>query len=198
VKGAVVQEVVAGAPAGKAGVKAGDVVVAVNGKAVEDRGQLTRLVAAIPPGGKAALSLYRDGKKQELTVTVGQRPDEDALARGDGGDGAEAPAADDGSGARLGWKLQALTPEIARQLKFQGEGVVVAEVAPDGAAARAGLQRGDVVVEVNRKAVSKPEEVTSAVSRAKAGEVVLLRVKRGSAAVFVPVRVPEPEAPAKK
>jgi serine protease Do len=106
--------------------------------------------------------------------------------------------ADDGSGARLGWKLQALSPDIARQLKFQGEGVVVAEVSPDGAAARAGIQRGDVVVEVNRKAVAKPEQVAAAVAKAKAGEVVLLRVKRGNAAVFVPVRVPEPEAPTKK
>ncbi len=197
-KGAVVQEVVAGAPAGKAGVKAGDVVVSVNGKAVEDRGQLTRVVAAIPPGGKASLSLYRDGKKQDLTVTVGQRPDEEALARGEGGDGGEAPAGAEGSGAKLGIKLQALTPDIARQLNFQGEGVLVAEVVPDGAAARAGIQRGDVIVEVNRKAVSKPEQVTAATSKAKPGEVVLLRVKRGNAAVFVPVRVPEPEAPPKK
>jgi serine protease Do len=144
------------------------------------------------------LALYRDGKKQELSVTVGQRPDEEALARGEGGDGGEAPAGAEGSGAKLGIKLQALTPEIARQLNFQGEGVLVAEVLPDGAAARAGIQRGDVIVEVNRKAVSKPDQVTAATSKAKPGEVVLLRVKRGNAAVFVPVRVPEPEATPKK
>ena len=69
--------------------KAGDVVTAVNGKPVEDRGQLTRTVASIAPGGKATLSLLRKGKKQEITVTVGTRPDEEALARGEGSDDGE-------------------------------------------------------------------------------------------------------------
>ncbi|MCX5731539.1 MAG: PDZ domain-containing protein, partial [Deltaproteobacteria bacterium] len=119
VKGAVIQDVIARAPAGKAGVKAGDVVVAVNGKPVEDRGQLTRTVAAIAPGGKATLTLLRKGKKQEIVVTVGTRPDEDALSRGEGPEDGEvhSDAGSDMKGAKLGVKLQAVTPEMARQLK---------------------------------------------------------------------------------
>jgi serine protease Do len=201
VKGAVVQDVIARAPAGKAGVKAGDVVVAVNGKPVEDRGQLTRTVAAISPGGKAALTLLRKGKKQEIVVTVGTRPDEDSLARGEGpeeGEG-QGDAGSDLKGAKLGVKLQTVTPEMARQLKIEGDGgVLIAEVSPEGAAARAGIQRGDVILEVNQEGVTRPDQVTAAVAKARPGDVVLLRVKRGTAASFIPVKIPEPETPAKK
>ena len=176
-------------------------MVAVNGKPVEDRGQLTRTVAGIPPGGKATLSLLRKGKKQEIVVTVGTRPDEDALARGEGpedGD-VQSDAGSDLKGAKLGVKLQAVTPEMARQLKIEGDaGVLVAEVAPDGAAARASIQRGDVILEVNQEAVTRPDQVVAAVAKAKPGDVVLLRVKRGSAASFIPVKIPEPEPPSKK
>jgi serine protease Do len=203
VKGAVVQDVIARAPAAKAGVKAGDVVVAVNGKPVEDRGQLTRSVAAISPGGKATLSLLRKGKKQDVVVTVGTRPDEDALARGEGseeGDAGAGGSSAEAKGAKLGLKLQAVTPEQARQLKIEGDvGVLVADVTQDGAAARAGVQRGDVILEVNQEAVTRPEQVVAAAAQAKPGDVVLLRVKRGNGASFVPVKIPEPaEPPAKK
>jgi serine protease Do len=202
-KGAVVQDVIAKGPAAKAGVKAGDVVVAVNGKAVEDRGQLTRAVASVTPGGKATLSLLRKGKKQDVEVTVGTRPDEEALARGEGADeGGGGDAAEPGAeskGAKLGVKLQAITPDIARELNVEpNSGVVVAEVSPDGAAARAGIQRGDVILEVNQEPVTKPGQVASIASKAKPGDVVLLRVKRGSTAAFIPVKIPEPEAPSKK
>jgi serine protease Do len=166
---------------------------------VEDRSQLTKSVAAITPGGKAVLSILRKGKKTEVTVTVGTRPDEEALARGEGGE--EGDAAGDAApakGAKLGVQLQAITPEMARQLKLEGEGgVLVAQVSPDGAAARAGIQRGDVILEVAQEAVSKPEQVSAAISKAKPGDVVLLRVKRGAQATYVPVRIPEPEEPEK-
>jgi serine protease Do len=202
VKGAVVQDVVAKAPASKAGVKAGDVVLAVNGKPIEDRGQLTRAVAAISPGGKATLSLLRKGKKQEIVVTVGTRPDEEALARGDGAEGGEGESSDaggDAKGAKLGLKLQVISPELARQLKVDGDaGVLVSEVSPEGAAARAGIQRGDVILEVNQEAVTRPDQVATAAGKAQPGDVVLLRVKRGGNASFIPVKIPEPETPAKK
>jgi len=193
-RGALVEQVMPKTPAAKAGIKVGDVVVAVNGKAVEMPAQLTRTVASVAPGGKVGLTVLRDGKKQDITLTVAQRPEEEALARGErpdeseGGGAAEVAA----KGPRLGVRLQALTPEVARELKMDGEGgVLVAEVVPDGPAAGAGLQRGDVIVEVNRQAVTKPDQVAPIVAKAKPGDVVLLRVRRGPNASFVPVRIPE-------
>jgi len=197
-KGAVVQNVLPKSPAGKAGIEAGDVVTTLNGKPVDGSGQLTRGVAAIPPGGKAALGILREGKKKELTMTVAQRPEnEEALARGEFGEGEG-----EGEGApekekspkdeKLGVKLGALTPEMAKELKLEGQkGVLVAEVTPDGAADRAGLQRGDLVLEVNRQPVARPDQVVEAVGKLKPGQVVLLRVRRGNGTIFVPVRIPD-------
>ncbi len=200
-KGAVVQDVVGKGPAAKAGVKAGDVVTAVNGKPVEDRGQLTRSIASIPPGGKASLSILRKGKKTEVVVTVGTRPDEDSLARGDSADGEEGAgeAAAPTKGAKLGVRLQPVPADLAQKMKLDpGSGVLVSEVVPDGAAARAGIQRGDVILEVAQDAVSRPEQVTAAVARAAPGDVVLLRVRRGSQATYIPVKIQEPEAAPEK
>jgi serine protease Do len=194
-KGAVVQQVQPKTPAGKAGVQPGDVVVALNGKAVDGSGQLTRGISAIPPGGKAALSILRDGKKKEIAVTVGTRPDEESLARGEAPEGGEEPGEGPATEAKprdvkLGVKLAPLSPEIARELKAEGEtGVVVAEVVSDSPADRAGLQRGDLILQVNKEKVSKPSQVVDAVFRMKAGQVVVLRVKRGGAALYVPVRL---------
>jgi serine protease Do len=199
-KGAVVQNVLPKSPAGKAGVEAGDVVTALNGKPVDGSGQLTRGVAAIAPGGKAVLGVLRDGKRKELTLTVAQRPEsEEALARGEFGEGegeGEGEASPEKEKApkdeKLGVKLGVLTPDMAKELKLEGQkGVLVAEVTPDGAADRAGLQRGDLILEVNRQPVAKPDQVVDIVAKLKAGQVVLLRVRRGSGAIFVPVRIPE-------
>ncbi len=194
-RGAVVEQVLPKAPAGKAGVQPGDVVVALNGKPLHSSGQLTRGVAVIPPGGKAALTVLRNGQKKEISVTVGQRPAEEALARGGSGgegeaEGQQGEAAARPKAVKLGVKLSDLTPDVAKELGIQGEGgVLIAEVTPDSPAERAGLQRGDLITEVNRQAVSKPDQVVGIVSKAKPGDVVLLRVRRGQAALFVPVRI---------
>ncbi|HVP66239.1 MAG TPA: DegQ family serine endoprotease [Anaeromyxobacteraceae bacterium] len=196
-KGALIEQVVPKTPAAKAGLKVGDVVVAVNGKPVEVPGQLTRAVAAVSPGNKVTVTVLRDSKKEDFVLTVAKRPDEEMLARGEAPEEGEGgAAATEAKGPKLGLRLQALTPDMARELKFDGEGVLVADVSADGPAAAAGLQRGDVILEVNRQAVSKPDQVAKLVAKAKPGDVVLLRVRRGANATFVPIRLPEAEAPA--
>jgi len=188
-----VEQVMPRTPASKAGIQVGDVVVAVNGKPVEVPGQLTRAVAAVAPGNKVSVTVLRDSKKHDIAVAVAQRPDEESLARGEApeeGEGEAAPA--EAKGPKLGLRLQALTADIARELKVDADsGVVVAEVSPDGPAASAGVQRGDLIVEVNRQPVKKPEQIAHLISKAKPGDVVLLRVRRGPNATFIPVRLPE-------
>jgi serine protease Do len=189
-KGALVQNVVPRGPAAKAGVEPGDLVVALNGKPVESAGQLTRTVALVAPGEKVDLTVLRKGDKRQFDFKVAQRPeDEDAARRGELGEeeGGEKAA---GKAPKLGVSLAPLTPEIARELGTSAEqGVVVTDVTDGGPAQRAGVRRGDLVLEVNRQAVRKPEDVAAAIGKMKEGEMALLRVRRGDQAVFLAVPV---------
>ena len=195
-KGALVQAVVPKAPADKAGVKAGDVVISVNGKPVDSPSALTRSVAAVQPGGKVSLSLLRGNDKKDIQVTVAQRPDEEAIARGESGPGGddeqgdEAGAAKKGANDKLGIRISALTPQIAQQLGTQPEqGVLVVAVSPDGPAGSAGIRKNDIILEVNRQPVNKVEQVVGTIQKMKAGQVVVLRVARGQTAMYLPVKL---------
>ena len=193
-KGALVQSVVPKAPAAKAGVQPGDVVISVNGKPVDSSGQLTRTVSSIPPGGKATLTLLRGSDKKDVQVTVAQRPDEEAIARGetapDEGEGGEHGKAPRKGEDKLGIRVANLTPQLAQELGTQGDqGVVVVAVNPDGPAASAGVRRNDVILEVNRQPVNKVEQVVGIVSKLKAGQIAVLRVLRGQQAAYVPVKI---------
>jgi serine protease Do len=195
-QGALVQQVVPKTPAAKAGIKEGDVVVALNGKPIRSSSELTRSVVIIPPGGKAQLTVLRGSEKKDITVTVAQRPEEEVLARGEGEPG-EGPGEAEGGAqakspkeAKLGLKLADLTAERAKQMGLEGtSGVLVAEVSQDGPAARAGIERGDLILEVNRQPVSRPAQVVDLVKKMKAGQVAVLRVRRGKDAIYLPVRI---------
>jgi serine protease Do len=188
-KGALVQNVVPKSPAAKAGVAAGDVVTALNGKPVESSGALTRAVAVIPPGGNADLTVLRGGDRKQFSIKVAQRPeDESAIGRGEGEESGGGAAKD--QTPKLGVSVAPLTPELAQQLGISGdEGVAVVDLVEGGPADRAGLRRGDLILEVNRRPVRKPEDVRNAVANLKEGQMVLLRVRRGDQAVFVAVPV---------
>jgi serine protease Do len=202
-KGAVLQNVVPNGPGAKSGLQAGDIVVGLNGKPIESPSALTRGVSAVPPGQKATLTVLRDGKKRDIEVTVARRPDEDALARGqlipddEDGQGEQSQKRSGGS-EKLGMRVAPLTPELARELGVEGDqGVVVAGVTPGGPADKAGMRRGDVVLELNRKPVGRVEDLVSEVQKLKAGETALLRVRRGQAAQFLALKVGG-EGPGKK
>ena len=163
-QGALVSSVEPGGPADKAGLKAGDVLLAVNGKAVDRSAELPPLVAAVKPGSKASFDVWRDGAKRSLAVTVGElKPDQVARA-------SEQPE----DGGKLGLALR------------QGEEGLVVEKA-SGLAARAGIRTGDVVVAVNGKRLKSVEELRSATAKAKG--VVALLVKRGDQSIFVPIEL---------
>jgi serine protease Do len=188
-KGALVQSVVAGKPAAKAGIEAGDVIVGVNGKPVESRGDVTRMIAMIAPGQKADVTVLRNGQKKQFSFTVAQRQDEEAIASSGGPQ--EQPQQPGDKSPKLGVTVADVTPAIARQLglKEQQQGVVVSDVVEGGPAERAGLRPGDIIVDMNRKPVKRSQDLAAEVGKMKDGDVALLRVKRSDQSFFVGVPV---------
>jgi serine protease Do len=187
-QGALLADVVKGGPADKAGLKPGDVVVALNGKPVADNNQLTRDVGAIPPGQSVKLDVVREGKTKPVEVKLAERPDEvDQAARG----GGQSGDSDKSSGDLLGLRVQDLTPEMAQRARVDPgtKGVVVTAVAQDSPASQAGIDPGDVVLEINRQPVGSVAEYKKAVSKLKKGETALVRLRSGQAVQYLPVRI---------
>ena len=182
-KGALVASVEPGGPADKAGIRSGDVITQFDRKPVESGRDLSRAVAAMRPGTQASATVIRDGKSQELTVTIGQRSDEQT---------ARLTAPDDADGGkRLGLALSPI-PEAARgQLGLDPgvAGVLIQRVDPNGPAAGAGLKQGDVIVSANNQPVSAPADVARAwVEAQDQKRPLLLRVKREDQYLFVAIQ----------
>ena len=188
-RGELVRSVVPGEAAARAGIQQGDVILRVGGREVTPDETVSYLIANTPVGSRVPLDIIRDGRRQTLQVQVGQRPTEEELARQAGGGqdqdqalGQEAPVA---PGTALGLSLQPVNPQIARALNLpEGtRGVVVTSVDPNSDAVEKGIRRGDVIISVNRQAVTTPAQVLAAVDAARrAGRTsVLLLVKRGQA-----------------
>lgn len=183
-RGELVRAVVDGEAAEKAGIKQGDVIVGINGKTVDPDNTVSYLIANERVGSKIPVDVIRDGKRQRIQVTVGERPTQDER-RAQAGD--EDVPIDDGGNAdettQLGITMQALTPRIRDGLGIPDDvqGVIIGGVDPNSNAAEKGLRRGDVIISVNRMPVRTPEEVGDAVAAAKrAGRSsVLMLIKRG-------------------
>lgn len=186
-QGELVRAVVPGASAAKAGIQQGDVILSVNGRAVTPDETVSYLVANAPVGGKVPVVILRNGQRQTVNIQIGQRPTDEELAKQQGGsDDDNKPLNDDkpvAPGSALGLSLQPLNAQIIRALNLDPaqRGVVITSIDPNSAAAEKGLQRGDVIMSVNRQAVNQPGEINAAVDAArKAGRnSVLLLVKRG-------------------
>jgi serine protease Do len=178
-KGALVTQINKDSPAEKAGVKVGDVIIRFDGKPIEDTRNLRNLVAATDPNAKAELVVNRNGKEQKLSVIVGELPEE-ASASARPRRGVRTPEKADVHGLTV----EPLTEQQARDLGYENEeGVLIVSVATDSPAAAAGLQPGDLVVEVNRQRVTNLEEFRTAVAQSK--DKVLLLVKNKEASRFV-------------
>jgi serine protease Do len=177
-RGALVAEPQSGSPADKAGIKSGDVIVSVNGEAVEDARNLARRISSLSPGTSVRLGIIRNGREDTLTLTLGELPRE-RQARADVEEHQDQGSTDV---PRLGFSLA--------PAKNGGEGVVVTSVDPNGNAGDR-FKNGDVILDVNGKQVSSPADVRKAVSDAHAGgkRTVLMRVKSGQATRFVAVPI---------
>ena len=170
--GALVSNVEPDSAAARAGLRQGDVIVAVDGEKLADNNALRNRIAATKPGSKVAVEVLRDGKTQTLYATLdAQAADKSARAAG----------AENGEGEGLGMTVQPLTPDVARELQLNGkrEGLVIRELDPDGAAAAAGLQPGDVIVQVNGKAVTSAADLKAAVNQSVDRPALLLVARRG-------------------
>ncbi len=177
-RGALVNDVVPNGPAAKAGMRSGDIVLDINGREVKEDKDLQRAVLTYPVGEKLAITVLRDGQQQKLSVVTAERPDHREAKNGLGKRGGRvAPAAS-------GVELAPVTPEIARRIDYSGPGgVVVADVAPGSSADRAGLSRGDVIEEVNRKPAKDEKAVHDAIASGKA----LLKLSRGGNTMFTAI-----------
>jgi serine protease Do len=172
-KGALVSQILSeDSPARKAGLEAGDVIVALDGEPIDSSRELVRLVAEIQPGETAELEYLRDGDRRKTEITLAER--ESAMQAG----GAHARQ---GEGGRLGIGAQNLTSQLASQLgSTSKDGVVVTSVEPDSAAAAAGLQNGDIIHEADRRKVANIEDLRAAVDGISEGGTLLLRIERPS------------------
>jgi len=184
VEGALVAEPQAGSPAEKAGVKAGDVIVSVNGEPVRDARTLARRISSMAPGTSVKLGTYRSGKQDTLTLTLGELPGQQKEARASQSEQREVPDADIG---KLGLTLSS----AASVAGGGGVGVAVTAVDPSGPAAERGFQVGDVILDVGGKTVSNAADVKKALSEARtAGKnTVLMRVKTGERTRFVAIPI---------
>ncbi len=183
--GALVGDVTSGGPSEKAGVKQGDIITEFNGTKVTSASQLRNLVAAAAPGSEAKLSVLRDGKSTDLTVKLGERPKN----LNGNEENNEEGSNEESSSTKLGISVQALTSELANQLGYKGQhGVVVTNIIAGSPAEDAGLQRGDLIKEVNRKAVASPSEFEAAIRKAGKDNGIALLVQRGQNSFFLAIQ----------
>jgi serine protease Do len=177
-EGALISGVEPGSPADKAGLKSGDVILAVNGKEVTQLGQLSSEIAGMKPGSTARLDVWRNGSRNKMDVAVGELEEPQNIAA--------AGAGEQGSTAKLGLTLRELAPEEKAQLKTDG-GLVVQNVS--GAAARAGIQPGDVILALNDTPLKSVDQLRSLVQKAEKSKTVALLVQRETARIYVPLQV---------
>jgi serine protease Do len=184
-RGVIVGSISPGSAAEKAGVKRGDVIVAINGEKIDDGNTLRNKVAATLPGTEIVLTILRDGREQELKATLDEfQPEKEQQATSD----RNPELGKSTENGKLGLDLQPLTAELAKRLELPADtkGMVVTDIDPEGPAAGEGIIKGDVILEINRQEVGSFEEVQAALE--KAGDrPSLLLVTRGGRTVFVTV-----------
>jgi serine protease Do len=184
-KGSLVTSVIEGEPAAKAGIKTGDVITAVGGEKIDDSNQLLRRIAALRPGEAVKLDVLRKGSTQTVSVTLGQRDPKKLAQNGpnneDEGDNTAGQAA-----TVIGLSVREVSPQEAKALGMdKPRGVLVTEVADGSEAEQADVRPGDVILEVNQRAVNSPEDFKKIVAEdGKQKGVVMLQIKRQRQSIF--------------
>jgi len=177
IEGALIADVIEGSPAEKAGLRQGDVIVEYNGAPVNNLSSIRNAVSLMAPGKDIALTVKREGKTFPITVKIGSHPNNQQIASE--------------ISSKVNFDVTGLTPEIAQQLGYVNDkGVIIANVVPGSTAELAGLRRGQLIVAVNQKKISSPEEFYKELeTSANGNKRVLLLVKQGQYTRFVSLRM---------
>ena len=179
--GVTVSDVVSGSPADQAGLKVGDTITSIEGKDLKNGDDLVADIASRKPGSKVKVAFVRNGKKQDATVTIADRAKLFAARLGDEEENQneEAPKA-----SKFGVTVRNITPDLADRLGIAaGKGVVVQDVKQGSFAEDVGLNRGDVILEVNKQPVNNPDDFTKIESSLKSGQDVVFLIRpRGARA----------------
>jgi serine protease Do len=176
-KGVLVAEVFEGDPADKAGIKAKDIILEVNNEKIETSRQLTAMIASLRVGEKARVEVFRDGNQKTFTVKLAKRSTEKLAGRG-------VPQKQEEE--ELGIRVTELTPEMSQRLNLgDTTGVVVVNVAADSKGSEAGVQMGDIIKEINHKAIENVDDYTASLKKIKKDESVNLFIWRRNAGFMV-------------
>ncbi|HSE87187.1 MAG TPA: DegQ family serine endoprotease [Candidatus Binatia bacterium] len=175
-RGALVANVDESSPAERGGMKVGDVIIEFDGRKIEQSDDLPRVVARTPVAKQVQVHVIRDKKEMTLPIVIGELKEEEVVVSAK-------------EKENLGLTVQNVTPQIAHNLGLdREEGVVVTSVRPGSAADEAGLWRGDVILEVDRKPIENLSDFQKAVRNIKKNEVILVLVDRGETTLFLTLR----------
>lgn len=178
-KGALVADVEANAPADEAGIQKGDIIVAFDGKEIDEMSELPLVVAQTQVGKKVDVTILRNGKELTKKVTIGELKEEETYA-----------FLGEESRSDIGIEVSELTRELARRYGIsETEGVLVTYVENDSPAEQAGIREGDIIIEVNREPVKNLDEYYQATKQAEKGDKILFWIKRGRSSQFVVVQL---------
>ena len=182
-EGALITQVQPNSPAASAGLKTGDVITAINGKSVSDASELQMAVGLMSPGDKANLTIARNGSTEDKTITLASLDDKATQSASNGEHGK----------ARWGIGIQDLSPDVRSELQVPDEvkGAVVTNVVPGSPADNAGISRGDVILQVNRKDTSNAQAVKSALGSVPEGQDALVLVHSNGGDTYRVLHAPE-------
>lgn len=185
--GAIITDIFSGSPAEKSGMKRGDIIIEVEGKAIKNVVSLRNMIAQSKVGSRLKLKVIRDGKTIPFEIAIVEFPSETAEITSQ--QQPEKAVKDENSLA--GFRVMDITDEIAKQLGLSNneKGVVIVSVAPGSASEEAGLKKGDVVQEINKKRVVSLSDFNKAVSHLREGDMVLLFINRSGKKFYVPFKV---------
>jgi serine protease Do len=186
-RGALIGSVIKEEPADKAGLQTGDIILAINGRAIQDTSELIRVVSALPVGKKVTIVALRDGQERRFEATIGERREVKEQVR-------QVQPSDE-----FGMSVQEITPEMAAHFGLaEKTGVIVTQVREGGPASEAGLQTQDIILQINRVKIASMKEYLAEIARGGPEAILLMLVKRGDTTFFLTLQKEKAPKPPEK